>query len=373
MAHDSLSDPVALLRTLFEQTTEYALVVLDPAGRITWWNRGAEDIFGIPEDQALGQHSSLLFTPEDIERGIPEHEIVTAASQEAAEDDRWLARPDGSRFWASGVLIAQRDEAGELRGFGKILRNRTDLREQLETLRNQVDASQASNHRKDLFLSTLSHELRNPLAPLTNAIALIRMTARPTPELEYPLRIIERQVESLRRLVDDLLDLSRIGAGKVELARERVAVHEILHLAIESTGPLVRERRHRVEVLLPESPMFVEVDRARIVQVFVNLINNAAKYTPEGGEIWIRGTTEANEAVVHVEDTGVGIPHDMLPRIFDLFTQVESSRAYSRGGLGIGLSLVKNLVTLHDGSVQVRSDGPGKGSVFTVRLPMPDA
>jgi PAS domain S-box-containing protein len=370
MAHHASAAVDELLRLLVEQTREHAIMLLDLDGRITWWGRGAEVIFGIASDEALGQHASLVFTREDIERGLPEHEIATASLDDAAEDDRWLARHDGSRFWASGLMIALRDARGELLGFGKILRNRTDLREQLETLRNKVRELEAANDRKDLFLSTLSHELRNPLAPLSNAVQLIRLTTPSTPTLEDPLKIIDRQVESLRRLVDDLLDVSRIGAGKVDLTKEPVAIHQIVQRAVESVGPLVRERRHRVDVVLPSAPIIVDADPARLGQVFVNLLNNAAKYTPEGGRISVRGTIEADEAVVHIEDTGVGIPPDMLPQIFELFTQVESSRAQAQGGLGIGLSLVKDLVALHGGSVQVRSDGPGKGSVFTVRLPL---
>jgi PAS domain S-box-containing protein len=370
MANNHPPNVDALLRLLVDQTKEFAIIILDANGRIASWNGGAEDIFGVPSADAVGQHASLLFTPEDVERGIPEHELVTAAADAAAEDDRWLKRPDGSRFWAIGVMRALRDENGRTLGFGKILRNRTDIREQLETVRNQLEASEATNRRKDLFLSTLSHELRNPLAPLVNAVHLIRVGAPSTPEMEYSLKIIERQVDSLRRLVDDLLDLSRIGAGKVELKRETVAIHEIMQRVVESVGPFARGRRHRLEVLLPPVPIIVDVDPVRMEQVFVNLVNNAVKYTPEGGRIWIKGTIEGDEAVVHIEDTGVGIPHEMLPRIFELFTQVETSLEQSQGGLGIGLSVVKELVTLHGGSVQVNSEGPGKGSIFSVRLPL---
>jgi two-component system CheB/CheR fusion protein len=358
------------LRLLVEQTQEHAIVLLDTEGRIQWCNAGAERIFGIARDEIVGRPLSSLFTPEEAARGLPENELAIAEKDIGAEDDRWLVRGDGSRFWATGAAVALRDAEGRLLGFGKILRNRTDLREQMETLRNQLDASEAASHRKDLFLATLSHELRNPLASLGNAVQLIRMSEASAPDMEVPLRIIERQVASLRRLVDDLLDLSRIGAGKLELETRAVALHEVLQRAVESVEPLLVERRHRCEVLLPSAPMLVDADAARLEQVFVNLLHNAAKYTPEGGRIWIKGTTEGDEAVVQVKDTGVGIPHEMLPRIFDLFTQVESSRSHSEGGLGIGLSLVKNLVALHGGTVQVRSDGQGAGSEFTVRLPL---
>lgn len=365
--------PVAnedLLRLMAEQATTHAIMLIGTDARVRWWSPGAERIFGIPSSDMRGQDISKTFIAEDIDRGVPDHEMAVAKASGAAEDDRWMARADGSRFWAGGVLIALRDERGDLLGFGKILRDRTEVREQLDAYRNRLEAAAATDRRKDVFLSTLSHELRNPLAPLSNAAQIIRMTGKTAPELETPLKIIERQIASLQRLVDDLLDVSRIGSGKIELRKEKVALDEVVHSAVETARPAVDGRRHRLEVLLPPTSIIIEADPARLRQVFVNLINNAAKYTPEGGNIWINGTVEGDEVVVHVRDTGVGIPHDVLPRIFELFTQVESSRSQSQGGMGIGLNLVKNLVTLHGGSVQVRSDGENKGSRFTVRLPV---
>ena len=367
---DTAANAETLLRLLAEQTPEHAIIVLDVDSRIQWWNDAAERIFGIGCGEAIGQPLSRLFTPDEVASGAPELEVAMARTDSPAEDDRWLMRNDGSRFWAVGVMTALRDEDGNLVGFGKVLRNRTDLREQLDTLRNQVGALEGRSRQTDQFLSTLSHELRNPLVPLTNAVQLIRLTVPATPELGDSLAIIERQVASLQRLVDDLLDFSRIGAGKVDLKKAPLAIQDVLRHAAESADPLVRQRRHRLDLLVPSPPVIVDGDRDRLEQVFVNLINNAAKYTPVGGRSWVKATIEADEAVVHIEDNGVGIPSDLLPRIFELFTQAESTRAQSQGGLGIGLSLVKNLVTLHGGSVQVRSDGPGKGSDFVVRLPL---
>jgi signal transduction histidine kinase len=174
----------------------------------------------------------------------------------------------------------------------------------------------------------------------------------------------------MRRLVDDLMDLSRIGAGKVELRREKVAIQQILQRAAESVQPQARDHGHVLEIFLPGQPIFLKADPARLEQVFVNLLNNAIKYTQRGGHIWLKCTGEDEEVVMRVEDDGVGIPQDMLPRIFDLFTQVDSTRKQAEGGLGIGLALVKKLVSLHGGSVQVNSEGPGRGSEFTVRLPL---
>lgn len=359
-----------LLRLVPEQARDFAILLLDPDGIIQWWSPGAERIFGTPAAAAIGRHLNSLFTSDDVARGLPELELTIATSDGVAQDDRWLARPDGSRFWATGATVALRGEGQRHVGFVKILRNRTELKEQLEALRRQAEAAEAASRRKDVFLSTLSHELRNPLAPLSHAVQIIRMTATPNPELEPTLKIIERQVESLRRLVDDLLDLTRIGVGKVDLKREPVCVQEVIHQAVESARSILRERRHQLHVLLPPSPIRIEGDASRLEQVFLNLIQNAAKYTPEGGRISVKATEDGRDAIVEVEDNGIGIPHEMLPRIFDLFTQAEFSRTLSQGGLGIGLSLVKDLVTLHGGSVQVRSEGQGMGSTFTVRLPL---
>jgi PAS domain S-box-containing protein len=357
-----------LLRLLAEQSKEHAIILLDVDARVIWWSPGAEYIFERRASQMVGQLLSVLFTPEDVQKGIPSQEIDIARGFGRAEDDRWQIRPDGSRFWASGLLVALRDEKGDLLGYGKILRNRTDLREQLDGLRNQVEALIKSDQQKNIFLATLSHELRNPLAPLSNAVQLLRMTAMDAANLQYPIKLIERQVEFIRRLVDDLLDVTRISTGKVRLNKRLIVLNEIIERAVEATRSLIEERGHRLQLFLPSAPIGLQADPDRLHQVFVNLITNAAKYTPENGEVSVKGTTEGDEAVVQVEDTGVGIPHDMLPRIFELFTQMELD--LSRGGLGIGLALVKELVTLHGGSVQVRSEGTGKGSEFTVRLPL---
>jgi signal transduction histidine kinase len=252
--------------------------------------------------------------------------------------------------------------------FGKIVRDRTDVKEQLETLRNRAAELGALAQRKDVFIATLSHELRNPLAPLANAVQIIRLGG----EVEYAVKVIERQMAVLQRLVDDTLDLSRVGAGKVELQREPLALGPLLRDAVESCRAAIDKRGHRVDIVLPDAEICIEGDPQRLHQVFVNLITNAAKYTPPGGRIWVKGTVEGEEAVARVEDTGEGIPQDMLPTIFELFTQVGNTRRHAEGGLGIGLALVKNLVTLHGGSVQVKSAGSGKGSEFSVRLPLKD-
>jgi PAS domain S-box-containing protein len=353
-----------------EQTSDQASLLLDREGTILWCNPTAARVFGHACEDMIGMPVRTLFTPEDVEQGVPEYELTVAAKSSDMSNDRWLQRADGSRFWATGSTTAIRDERGEVVAFGKTLRNRTDLKEQLETLRNRVEALVRSDEHKNVFLSTLSHELRNPLTPLANAVQLIRMADSASPALQYPVQVIERQVEFIRRLVDDLLDVNRISAGKVQLSLQPIDLRDVLGRAVESTRPLMVERKQHFVQHVLAAPIIVNADPGRLEQVFVNLLTNAGKYTPEEGRIELRASMEQTEALVHVLDNGVGIPKDMQPHIFELFTQVDATVGRSHGGLGIGLSVVKNLVELHGGSVQVRSEGPGKGSEFTVRVPL---
>lgn len=357
-----------LLNLLAQQSKEHAFLLLDPDARVLWWSPGAEYIFDRSSSEMVGQPLTKLFTPEDVEKGIPDQEIELALNFGKAEDDRWQIRRDGSRFWATGMLVALRDQNDDLLGFGKILRNRTDLREQFEALRNQVEALAAADQQKNKFLATLSHELRNPLASVSTAVELISRTRSPNANVEASLKIIEEQLDFVRRMLDDLLDVTRISTGKVRLNIGPVPLHEVIEKAVEAARPWLEERCQNIQVIGPWSSIVLQGDSDRLHQVFLNLLSNAAKYTPERGNIWVKVTTEGDEAVVRVTDTGVGIPHEMLPRIFDLFTQVETR--LSHGGLGIGLALVKDFVALHGGSVQVRSEGVGKGSEFMVRLPL---
>ena len=358
------------LRLQAEQTSEYATLIISPQGIVVWCNATAARMFGYSQETLTGLPARRLFTPEDVERGVAEFELDVASKSSDMDNDRWMFRADGSRFWATGSTTALRDGHGNLMGFGKSLRNRTDIKEQLELLAKRAEALQQADQHKNIFLSTLSHELRNPLAPLANALQLMRLSSPDNAALQYPIKLIERQVEFIRRLVDDLLDLTRISAGKVDLQLHPVDIRDVIARAVEMTQPLIAQRGHRLKQLLLPTSIVVNADRDRLEQVFVNLLTNAAKYTPEGGDIEVRATLDRNEAIVHVVDNGIGIPKEMQSHIFDLFTQVASSANHSGGGLGIGLSLVKNLVELHGGSVQVRSDGPGKGSEFAVRLPL---
>ncbi len=229
---------------------------------------------------------------------------------------------------------------------------------------------QEADRRKNEFLSMLAHELRNPLAPIRNAVQLLRMRGDNEPELNAIRDLIDRQVQQLVRLVDDLLDISRITRGKIRLQTEPVEVATAIARAVETSKPLIDARRHELTVTLPTEPLWVLADPVRLGQVLGNLLNNAAKYTEEGGRIWLTAARAGGEVVLRVRDTGVGIAPDMLNSVFDLFTQAEKSLDRSQGGLGIGLTLVRRLVEMHGGRVQVFSAGPNQGSEFTVRLPV---
>ena len=372
-----MSDPSSTLadrlrELALAQVTSHALVLMDPDGVIVGWLAGAERLFGYTASEIIGQNASALFTPEDIHRGQPAWEQMTASASGTSEDDRWQLRKDGGRIWVSGTLTALRDEQGRLLGFAKIMRNETDQKLHVDSLESRAAAAQVAGARKDNFISALGHELRNPLAAVVNATQLLKPCEPLSPETALAVGMIQRQAEFMGRMIDDLLEVARTAAGKVELHREPVVLQDIIGDAVETCRPAVDERTQVLHQLFPPVPIELEADAIRLRQVFVNLIANAAKYTQHGGTIWIKASTEGDEAVVRVRDTGVGIAPDLMPHIFELFTQAEFAGT-SEGGLGIGLSLVRDTVRLHGGSVQANSDGLGKGSEFTVRLPLPGA
>src|SRR5262245_13908588 len=230
--------------------------------------------------------------------------------------------------------------------------------------------AEAANRAKDQFLALLAHELRNPLAPIVTATTLLRRPDAPAAVVEQSAGIVARQAGNLARLLDDLLDVSRITRGRIELRPETVSIADVVTRALETTRPLVDERGQIVSVQLLATPMFVEADPTRLEQIIVNVLNNASKYTPPAGHIIVLASREGDEAVLRIRDTGVGIPAEMLPRIFELFVQGDQSLAHTSGGLGIGLTLVHRLVQLHHGRLEARSEGPGRGSEFTIGLPL---
>lgn len=348
---------------------EYALFMTDLDGRLLCWNPGAERLFGYRTDEVIGQHFSRFFSPEDIISGRPEQELRSARDDGHSQSIRWQVRKDGSRFWCKAIITALLNEAKQVSGFARVMHDLT-VNQQLEAEKSRADNLAEANRGKEEFMAMLSHELRNPLSPILNALSILKQMRTEDPVIEQAGGIIERQVKQMVRLVDDLLDVSRITKGKLRLQTEPIDLRAVMNRAADSARPLLEARRHEFSLMLPTKPLWVEGDSGRLEQVALNLLNNAAKYTDAGGWVRLNVNREGDDAVFRVSDNGAGIPPEMLPRVFDLFTQVDGSLSRSNGGLGVGLALVRSLVEMHGGRVTASSGGLGKGSEFAVKLPI---
>lgn len=519
--------------SLVKNIQDHSIFTVDERGRITTWNLAAERILGYTESEALGLPFAKLFTPEDVEAGMPEWELNTARETGRAEDERWHVRKNGERFWALGIVTAMHDADGALLGFSKILRDMTSRKQEEQALlrrtgqlrelaaassrinaansldsvlrvitgearqiigahqavssltenqqwaqtistvslsdkyaqwrdyespptgagiyslvcrtnspmrlsQAQLEAHEAwrgfsdeagkhppmrgwlavpiigrdgenvgliqlsdkdegdftqhdeailaqlasiasvaidnaklyealreADRRKNEFLAMLAHELRNPLAPIRSGIDLLTVNGADTQITD----LMQHQVEHLVRLVDDLLDVSRMIKGRVELRTHPVLLSHVIDRAIDTASPLIAQNHHHLTVEIPEEPLVLDADPVRLGQVVSNLLANAAKYTQPGGQIWLTVQRQQQTVTISVRDTGVGMEPELLPYVFDLFRQSERSIDRSQGGLGIGLTVVKNLVELHGGSVAARSEGTGQGSEFIIQLP----
>lgn len=242
--------------------------------------------------------------------------------------------------------------------------------EDVSALRERADELAEANRHKDEFLAALAHELRNPLAPIRNAVQFLGMEGLTHGDVKTGRDVISRQVNVMVRLIDDLLDVSRISRNKLDIRKQRIFLADVLESAVEASRPLILEGHHELTVCLPDASLELEADAVRLGQVFSNVLNNAAKYTKPGGHIWLTAGREGSDAIIKVRDDGIGISHEMLPRIFEIFTQVDNSLERSQGGLGIGLTLVRRLIDLHDGTIEAHSAGLGQGSEFIIRLPI---
>jgi hypothetical protein len=508
-------------RLLVERVRDYAIFMLDREGRVATWNAGAERIKGYAAEEILGEHFSRFYTPEDVAARKPERELALAVAKGTHEEEAWRVRKNGSRFWASVIITALRDDAGLLRGFAKVTRDMTErkaaednerrllqeeaarraaeaslreaelAREDERRQRQQLHVTLASigdavivtdsqgivtflnavaagltgwtqqdaagqplervfrivneqtrqlvenpvvkvirqgtivglaNHtlliardgserpiddsgapiaddrgqitgvvlvfrdvterrraerelreadrRKDEFLAMLAHELRNPLAPIRNALHVMKVAGTDVRAVEQARQMTERQVGHLVRLVDDLLDVSRIMLGRIELRKGAISLASVIQSAVETAQPKIDSHENQLILSLPAEPLWTFGDFTRLTQVVANLVHNAAKFSQRSGRIWLSAERQRDEAVLSVRDEGVGISGDLLPRIFDLFVQGDRSLERSEGGLGIGLTLVRMLVEMHGGTVTARSEGPGAGTEFVVRLPV---
>jgi PAS domain S-box-containing protein len=352
-------------RLLVEGVRDFAIFMLDPEGRVVTWNLGAEQITGYTAREILGEAFSRFYPEEQIHRKWPNYLLEAAKSAGRIEDEGWRIRKDGSRFWGSVTITALYDDDGGLRGFAKVTRDLTE--------RKRMEALEENTRRINEFLAMLAHELRNPLAPIRNAVSVMRMKPLKDPSLDWSTDVIERQVSHLARLVDDLLDMSRITSGRIRLRNEVLEVAVVVARALDASRPFIAERRHSLDVAMSDAPMRIKGDLARLSQALVNLLSNAARYTPEGGRIWVTTAKEGQDAVIRVRDSGIGLPGDLVNRVFDLFSQGKRGLDRSEGGLGIGLTLVRRLVEMHGGTVNAHSAGANRGSEFVVRLPCVDS
>jgi PAS domain S-box-containing protein len=345
-------------------SSEDAIISKTLDGTITSWNPAAQRLYGWSAAEAVGRPIALLMPPDRPDE-LPAIMERLRRGERVEHFETVRLRKDGTRVDISVTVSPVRDAEGRVVGASAIARDIGE-RKRLEA------ALREANRHKDEFLAVLAHELRNPLAPIRNALdAIRRRGAERRQAVRQGLDIIDRQAAQLGRLVDDLTDASRIALGKVKLDPRPVEVAAVVAHAVETCRPLVDARRQELHVTLPPYPVRLHGDPARLAQVLGNLLTNAAKYTPEGGHVWLSAERQGGEVVLRVRDDGIGISPQMLPRVFDLFTQGEQALNLSAGGLGIGLTLVQRLVELHGGSVEAHSAGPGTGSEFVIRLPLP--
>jgi PAS domain S-box-containing protein len=369
--HHDLEQRASLLQTLFEVLPVGVGIAEDPACRFVRINPAMATLLRIPVDAngslsaPVGERPATFKVFQDGKELTPDElpmQISAARGVEFKDVELDVVYPDGSSIKLLEYVTPLRDQQGNSCGcVGAFL----DI-----TSRTQAEAAlREADRRKDEFLAMLAHELRNPLSAISAAISLFRDPGATAPDLQWASEVAERQLRNLVRLIDDLLDVSRISRGKIQLVKACLDASAVVERAVEAVRPFMAARRHELTVSLAGEPMPLEGDPTRLEQVLTNLLNNAAKYTDEGGHIALVAGLEEDEVVIRVRDDGVGIAAEMLPKVFDLFAQVDGSVERSHGGLGIGLTLVRSLVEMHGGRVVVESDGPGLGTEFTVRLP----
>jgi len=349
-------------RLMVECVKDYAIFMLDPGGNVATWNTGAMQIKGYQRDEIIGKPISVFYSADDNAAQKPQRELEIAAKLGRIEDEGWRVRKDGSMFWANVVITAVRDSTGRLLGFAKVTRDMS-VRKRLEEL-------EVSSRRMSEFLATLAHELRNPLAPVRNAVSAMQLVPQADPLLQQCRDVIDRQIGHLTRLVDDLLDIGRITTGKIELRIAQLEIQDVVARSVEAARPFTDARGQTIRVVMPNAALVVDGDLTRLVQVLQNLLNNASKFSPNGTQISIQASAERRSLVIRVKDEGRGIPANSIDAIFDLFVQEGHAQNPTDTGLGIGLTLCRSLVELHGGAIQAFSAGRGRGSTFTVRLPL---
>jgi two-component system CheB/CheR fusion protein len=368
-AEESLRDRERQLRLALEAgsagTWHHDLIT----GEFSWDDVTAA-IFGLPAATARSDAAFLSsLEPTDRERLLAARARAIVEHGKFTEEVR-LQRPDGEAAWLLVKGQPTYSETGQPLSIAGVCVDVTERRRLAEAERAHLSELQEGARRKDEFLATLAHELRNPLAPMRNAAQILRNPAISPAQAEWCRSVIDRQVSQMTRLLDDLLDVSRITRDLLQFRKETVALSKIIEGALEESRPLIEAERHELTVNVPDEPVILEADPTRLVQVFSNLLNNAAKYTEPGGAIDLRVKPEGESVTVSIKDTGKGIEPEFLPRIFDMFAQGNSGHGFSQSGLGLGLTLAKRLLEMHGGRIEARSEGRDKGSEFIVRLPL---
>ena len=351
-----------------------AVIVTDTQAQVVFMNAVAHAFTGWTENEARGRAVETVFhvVNENSYTPVPSrvHQVLRRGLAVDLASNTVLVAKDQTERHVDDVAAPILDDKGAMLGVILVFRDITERKRMENETKRQAEALQEADRRKDEFLALLAHELRNPLAPIQNAVQLMRLCRIEDPQLRWARGMVERQVRLMARLVDDLLDVSRITRGKIQLKEERVDLQAVVTRAIETSQPLIEERHHELTVSLPSQPVRLRADPARLEQILVNLLNNAAKYTEHNGHVWLTIRQPDGEIEIRVKDNGIGIRRDMMARIFDPFVQAERALTRSQGGLGIGLTLVRRLVEMHGGSIVASSAGPNRGSEFIVRLPV---
>jgi len=370
LSPEDLRQRLRSLQAIIDRAPIPIAIAHDPDCRFISANRALAALMGVPSDVNISLTPPAGERPEyRIQRDgqdIPVRELpmqYAIAHRTAVSNEIEIVRADGSVLYVQNDVEPLYDTHGQIYGCVSVCVDLTDRKAAEMGLRD-------ADRRKDEFLATLSHELRNPLAPIRSAIEVIRLARGDDELVEKARATMERQLAQLVRITDDLLDVARITQNKVHLQRERIDLRVVLQSAIEATRPMIDAQAHALTVDVPERPIWIDADLTRIAQALSNLLSNAAKYTETGGQITVAASSNEEAAIVTVTDTGIGIPRAMLPRIFDMFTQLQAHRDRTYGGLGIGLTLSRRLVQLHGGTITAASDGPGRGSQFTICLPL---
>jgi PAS domain S-box-containing protein len=362
-----------MFATLIESSTDF-IGIADMNAVPIFVNRAGLRLVGLDDmDAARRVHVKDFFFPEDQARMLDEFFPSVAEKGHGEIDVRFRNFKTGAARWMAYKVLKLTDGKGQALGFATVSQDITERRRLEDGLRQLAANLSEEGRRKNEFLATLAHELRNPLAALSNMLELLRRRGGEQPAPPQSVDAMGRQLSQLVRLVDDLLDLSRITHNRLELRKADVELSAVINQAVEASRPLLESMRHELHVIPAGEPIHLDADAARLAQVFANLLNNSAKYTSPGGKIEVKTERRGGEAVVTVKDNGAGIPPDRLDSIFEMFNQIQGSLERSQGGLGIGLTLVRRLVQMHGGSVQADSAGEGKGSEFVVRLPILEA